>query len=64
MSKVYHFQYDHRFLFNKEKGNTKDDTILSKNLEEQPNSVTIIVSVDGKGTIFPVKMKLEGVSFE
>ena len=42
----------------------KDDTILSKNTEEQPNSVTIIISVDGKGTIFPVKLKLEGESFE
>ena len=37
---------------------------LSKNTEEQPNSVTIIISVGGKGTIFPVKLKLEGESYE
>ena len=30
----------------------KDDTILSKNTEEKQKSVTIIISVDGKGTFF------------
>ena len=36
----------------------KDDTILSKNTEEKQKSVTIIVSVDGKGTFFSSKVEI------
>ena len=44
-------------------GNKKDQTLLTKNTEEKQNSVTVI-PLDGKGTVFPVKLKLEGKSFE
>ena len=37
---------------------------FSGKTEEKQNSVTIIISVYGKGTVFPVKLKLEGESFE
>ena len=36
----------------------KDDTILSKNTEEKQKSVTIIISVDGKGTFFSSKVEI------
>ena len=32
--------------------------------EEKQNSTTIMISVDEKETIFPVKLKLQGESFE
>lgn len=32
--------------------------------KKNQNSVTIIISVVGKGTVFPVKLKLEGEMFE
>ena len=46
-------------------GNKKDETLLTKNTEEKEkqNSVTVIL-LDGKGTVFPVKLKLEEKSFE
>ena len=31
-----------------------------KKTEEQQNRATIMISVDGKGTVFPVKLKLQG----
>ena len=31
-----------------------------KKTEEKQNSATIIISVDWKGTVFPVKLKLQG----
>ena len=43
---------------NKPKKKTKKKT------EKKPNSATIIISVDDKGTVFPVKLKLQGESFE
>ena len=42
----------------------EDDTFLRKKTEEKQNSATIMISVDGKGTVFPVKLKLQGESFE
>ena len=42
----------------------KNDTILRKSTEEKQNSVTKMISVDGKVTVFPVKLKLEEESFE
>ena len=40
----------------------EDDTFLRKKSEEEQNSATIIISVDGKGTAFPVELKLQGES--
>ena len=40
----------------------KDYTFLRKKTEEKQSSVTIMISVDGKGTVFP--LKLEGESFK
>ena len=37
---------------------------LGKQSGEKQNSATIIISVEGKGTAFPVKLKLQGESFE
>ena len=39
----------------------KDDTFgrkKKKKTEEKQNSTTIMISADGKGTVFPVKLKL------
>ena len=44
-------------------GNKKDQTLPTKTTEEKQNSATVI-PLDGKGTVFPVKLKLEGKSFE
>ena len=38
--------------------------ISEKKTEEKQNSVTIMMSIDAKGTVFPVRLKLEGKSFE
>ena len=32
--------------------------------EEKQNSATTMISVDGKGTVFSMKLKLQGESFE
>ena len=42
----------------------KDDTYLRKKAEEKQNSVIIMISVLGKSTVFPVKLKLKEKSFE
>ena len=43
----------------------KNDTFLRKKTEKkQQKSVTIKISVDGKRTVFPVKLKLDGELFE
>ena len=44
--------------------NKKNDTFLRKKAEEKQNSATTMISVDGKGTVFPMKLKLQGESFE
>ena len=41
-----------------------NDTYLSKKREEKDNSATIMMSVDGEGTVFSVRFKLEEESFE
>ena len=41
----------------------KDDTFLRKKKRKQ-NIATTMESVDGKGTVFPMKLKLSGESFE
>ena len=35
-----------------------------KRAEEKQASATIMISIDGKGTVFPVKLKLQRESFE
>ena len=42
----------------------EDDTFLRKKTEEKQNITTIMISVDGIGTIFPVKLKLQEESFK
>ena len=38
---------------------TKDDIpFWGKNIEEKQNSATTMISVDEKGTVFPMKLKL------
>ena len=46
--------------------NSKKIWYLSKEkiAEEKQKSATIMVSVDGEETLFPVKLKLQGESFE
>ena len=51
-------------MFLKQQAKEKNvDKTLRKNAEEKQNSVTIMISVDGRGTVFSVKLKLEGESF-
>ena len=38
----------------------EDDTFLRKKAEEKQNSANIMISIDGKVTVFPVKLKLQG----
>ena len=43
----------------------EDDTFLRKKTKKtKQNSVTIMISVGEKGTVFPVKLQLEGESCE
>ena len=42
----------------------EDDTFLRKKTEEKQNSAIIMTSVDGKGTGYPLKLKLQVKSFE
>ena len=47
-----------------DKRKREDDTFLRKKIEGKQNIATIMISVDGKGTIFPVKLKLQEESFK
>ena len=43
----------------------KDDTFLRKKNRTKILSIaTIMISVDGKGTVFPMKLKLQGELFD
>ena len=42
----------------------EEHTLLRKKAREKQNSVTIMISAERKGTVFPVKLKLEGELFE
>ena len=42
----------------------ENDSFLRKKAEEKQNSATTMISVDGKGTVFPMQFKLQGESFE
>ena len=46
------------------KSKEKEDRYLRKKTEEKQNTVTIMISVVGEGTVFPVKLKLKGKWFE
>ena len=43
---------------------TENDIFLGKKKQNKNNSATIMISVDGKGSVFPIKLKLQGTSFE
>ena len=47
-------------------GNRKKKMIpfWGKKTEEKQNSATIMISADGKGAVFPLKLKSQGASFE
>ena len=47
-----------------DKNKKEDDNFLRKKTEEKQNSAAMMISVDGIGTVFPVKLKLQGESFE
>ena len=53
-----------QILFKKWAKEKKDDTFLRKKSEGKQNRATIMISVDSKGTVFPVKLKLQGEYFE
>ena len=40
------------------------NTFLREKTEEKQNGATVIRSVHGKGTVFPVNLKLQGKSLE
>ena len=42
----------------------EDHTFLRKKNREKQNIATIMESVDGKGTVFPMKLKLQGEWFK
>ena len=60
---IFYFLF-YNFIKKMGKGKKENDTFLKKKVEEQQNSATAMISVDGKGTIFPMKLNLHGESFE
>ena len=52
------------FLSRKRVKEKKRYIFEKKNPKKNQNSVTIMISVDGKGTVFPAKLKLEEKLFE
>ena len=55
-----------QFYFKNEqnKTNKQKKPFLRKKAEEKQNSATTMIFVDGKGSVFPMKLKLQGESFE
>ena len=54
-----------QFYFKNEQNKTnKKKPFLRKKAEEKQNSATTMIFVDGKGSVFPMKLKLQGESFE
>ena len=47
-----------------DKRKEEDESFPRKKTKEKQNGVTIMISVNGKGTIYPVKLKLEGEPIE
>ena len=46
------------------KQSAKEKKMIRKKTEEKQNSITIMMSIDGKGTVFLVKLTLKGELFE
>ena len=42
----------------------KEKKMIRKKTEENQNRITIMMSIDGKGTVFLVKLTLKGELFE
>ena len=42
----------------------ENDAFLKKEAEERQNSAIIMISIDAKGTVFPIMLKLQGELFE
>ena len=42
----------------------EDHTFLRKKTEKNQNNITIMIFIVGKGTVFPVKLKLEDTFFD
>ena len=53
-----------QFYFKNGQNKKENDTFLKKEAKEKENSATTMISVDGKGTVFPMKLELQGESFE
>ena len=51
------------YLKNEQK-KREDDTFLTKKTREKQNIATIMKSVDGKGIVLPIKLKLQKEWFE
>ena len=51
------------YLKNEQK-KREDDTFLTKKTREKQNIATIMKSVDGKGIVLPIKLKLQKELFE
>ena len=51
------------YLKNEQK-KREDDTFLTKKTKEKQNIATIMKSVDGKGIVLPIKLKLQKEWFE
>ena len=54
---MFHFLVLQFYLKNRQK-KKENDTFLKKKAEEKQNRATTMISVDGKGTVFPLKLKL------
>ena len=48
----------------RKKRHLRHETLLRKNTEEKQNNVFILMSVDRKGTVFPMTLKLKEESVE
>ena len=60
---MFHFLFLQFYLKNMQKKKRKWH-LSEEKTEEKQNSATTMISVDGKGTVFPMKLKLQGESFE
>ena len=47
-----------------DKNKKEDDNFMRKKTEEKENTATMMISVDGIGTVFQVKLKLQGELFD
>ena len=55
--KTFKFYCNYNFIKKLAKREKEDDTFLKKT-DDKENGATIMISVDKKGTVFPVKLKL------